>query len=356
MRRLLRKSRSRLIRYGLIGVNLVTLLIVVLFVIHNSTYGQAMQHNSVASTDTNAASNPLDQISSADIAVNVAHMTGLPETNAVTNYADSFNVQTAISDSSSTIIAKPQVVSSRVPSRKDIINYVTGTGDTISGLASRFGVTSDSIKNTNGLVGDSLAANQKLLIPPVNGIVYIVQSKDTVATLSQKYSVSQDAITNINDAEVSGITAGEQIIIPDAVIPVARTVSYVPSFGFAFGLTPLYGSNGYDFGWCTWYAAYRRAQLGRPVPSNLGNAATWYILAQRAGLPTGLTPQVGAVAVNQGGDHVMIVEQVNTDGSFWISEMNAGGQKSITDTSPAGGWDRVDYRLISSVGVLKFIY
>ena len=103
-------------------------------------------------------------------------------------------------------------------------------------------------------------------------------------------------------------------------------------------------------------AALRRAQLGNPVPSNLGNASTWYILAQRAGLPTGIVPQVGAVAVNQAGDHVSVVEQVNPDGSFWVSEMNAGGQVSITDSRHAGGWDRVDYRLVPSVGNLKFIY
>ena len=58
------------------------------------------------------------------------------------------------------------------------------------------------------------------------------------------------------------------------------------------------------------------------------------------GLPTGLVPKVGAVVVYEAGDHVMFVEQVNPDGSFWISEMNDAGQVSMTNPTPTGGTGR----------------
>jgi surface antigen len=92
------------------------------------------------------------------------------------------------------------------------------------------------------------------------------------------------------------------------------------------------------------------------VPSNLGNAYSWYRAAQAAGLPTGLTPQVGAVMVNEAGDHVAVVEQVNSDGSFWISEMNSHGQVSMSNSTPTGGWGVRDYKVVGSVGNMKFIY
>jgi surface antigen len=62
------------------------------------------------------------------------------------------------------------------------------------------------------------------------------------------------------------------------------------------------------------------------------------------------------VAVNEGGNHVMVVEQVNEDGSFWVSEMNSHGVTGIGSGTPTGGWGVRDYKLFSGVGNLKFIY
>jgi len=45
---------------------------------------------------------------------------------------------------------------------------------------------------------------------------------------------------------------------------------------------------------------------------------------------------------------VAVVEVVNADGSIWISEMNSRGQVSMTDSRPAGGWGKVDWKLIGA--------
>lgn len=332
--------------------NVAVLLAVVGFVLKASGSDTVVRQNAVAETDAELAANPLDELSSADIAVHVARLTNLYEVASVTNNADSLNAQMAISSVDQTIVAKPQIAATDVKTRKDIVRYTTVNGDTIAALASKYGVTSDSIRWSNNLTGNNVAAGRELLIPPRSGIVYVVRAGDTADSLASKYRANRDQIVAFNDAEVTGLVAGETIVIPDGSIQ-APAASYS---GYSFGYAAIYGFNGYDYGWCTWYTANRRAAIGRPVPSNLGNAYSWYILGQRAGLPTGTTPAVGAVAVNQSGNHVSVVEVVNPDGSFWISEMNSRGQVSMTDSTPAGGWGRIDWKLISSAGNLKFIY
>ncbi|GAC1392386.1 MAG: autolysin/adhesin Aae [Candidatus Saccharimonadales bacterium] len=310
-----------------------------------------------------ALGNPLDQVSSADIAVTAARMTGLAETPSVTNHADSFDSQLDITQAESTVVAKPQVVATSLKSRKDIKTYVVLPGDTVTSIASKFGITSNSVRWSNSITTDTVAEGKKLVIPPVNGLIYTVKASDNVDTIAQKFSASKEQVVAFNDAEVAGITTNEQIVVPDGILPApvatyasySATASVVSSFAFG-GDSAVYGFNGYDFGWCTWYAANRRAEIGKPVPSNLGDAYSWYRLAQRAGIPVGFRPAVGAVMVNESGNHVAVVEQVNGDGSFWISEMNSHGQISINDATPTGGWHVRDYKLISTVGNLKFIY
>jgi surface antigen len=70
-------------------------------------------------------------------------------------------------------------------------------------------------------------------------------------------------------------------------------------------------------------------------------------------------PAVGAAVVTKSNSrpgHVAIVEAVNADGSVWISEMNSSGQRSMTDSSRAGGWGKVDYKLISADQARSFSY
>lgn len=96
---------------------------------------------------------------------------------------------------------------------------------------------------------------------------------------------------------------------------------------------PSFGGVGYDWGQCVWYAAIRRASMGNPVPTNLGNANTWYATAQSYYIPTGTTPVVGAVATTTAGalGHVAIVREVEPNGNILIDEMNSLGL-GITDT------------------------
>ncbi len=345
-------TNRRVVRVTLVALNVAILAGIVAFVFRGAQTDQVLTQKATLPSLNSVQDQPLDQISSADIAVTVASVAGLShEVTAVTNQAQSAAADLTVAPADTTVVAKPQTVATTFASNKDIKPYVVAAGDTVSSIAAKFNVTSDSIMWSNNLSGNTVNAGTKLVIPPINGIVYTVQANDTPDTLASKYHADKTQIIEVNDIELTGLKAGTQILIPNATQPVVTLTR--------ISLTATYGPyNGYDYGFCTWYAAKRRADIGRPVPSNLGNANTWASIAAAFGIATGATPQVGAVAVKHAAapGHVAVVEAVNADGSFWISEMNSYGQRSMTDSTPTGGWGVVDWKMISADGAGSYTY
>jgi N-acetylmuramoyl-L-alanine amidase len=294
------------------------------------------------SSQPTALANPLDQVSAADIAETAATMANLAEATAVANNAETVQAELATAPAENVVLAKPQVVATALKSRQDIQKYITQPGDTVSSIAAKFDITPNSVQWSNGILGNSVNSGSSLVIPPINGIVYTVKSGDTVASLAQKYNASANQITFFNDTEISGLMPGEQIVIPNGQQPVVTYSSY----GLYGGGTPSFGGDGYDYGYCTYWVAERRIQVGEPLPNNLGNASSWGYLARAFGLSTGYTPRVHAAVVMStvGEGHVAFVESVNADGSIVISEMNHEGWDVVDDrTIPASEADSLTY-------------
>lgn len=352
-------SERRTVRYGLLSLNMLLLSGIVTFVVKSPSAPDTTRRSAlVTHSGAGVLSDPLDQLSSADIAVNAARLVNMAEEPAVKNQAESVSSELETPPVYTAVIAKPQAVATDLKSRHDIQTYVVQAGDTVSSIAAKFNVTSDSIKWSNNIVGDNVAAGTTLTIPPVNGFVYTVKVGDTPDTLAQRFRASKDQIIAYNDAELSGLKVGEKIIIPNGQIPAPVSNSYAYSGGFSWGRTAIYGYNGYDFGYCTWYVANKRIQIGRPVPANLGNASTWDSRAVRAGLPVNKTPAYGAAVVtsHRGAGHVAFVERVEADG-IWISEMNSSGYAAMDASSPrAGGWNKMDYKFIPMSTAVTYNY
>lgn len=344
-----RKSvRRRIMRASFAITNVAVLAVVLLVVLHARTTGASdvIMHSATASQP---ATNPLDQVSSADIAVTVSRMSGLAESTAIKNQSESDDIQLASAPTTNNVVSKPQIPATTFKSNKDIQSYVVQSGESVSSIAAKFSVTSDSIRWSNGLTGDNVAAGTRLVIPPVglSGIVYTVKAGDTLDSLAQKYQADKSQLIAANDAEITGITVGEQIIIPNGQQPVVTYASsYSNASAFPWGGSAIYGYNGYDYGYCTWWVANRRAQVGMPLPSNLGNASSWPAIGRLAGLAEGNTPKQYAAAVTstRGEGHVVFVEAVNDDGSIVISEMNHLG------------WAVKDTETISAAQAASYIY
>ena len=318
-----KQSKRRLIRWGIIAGNFLLLLTIGLFVLSNRSASHTIRSNTLNSAVGTASSlpSPLDELSSAQIALNVAQMADMTELTAIRNQADSDSLLLSMIPNDNTVLAKPQVVATAQKSKYDILRYTTQKGDTVSSLARKFKLSTNSIRWSNSLAGDSISTGVKLLIPPVDGIVYKVKSGDTPASLAQRYRSDERQIIVYNDAEINGLKAGDLIIIPNG--KVQPTVSY-GSFAAS------YGGNGYDYGYCTWYVANKV-----PIPTNWGNANTWDDYARLSGWTVSSVPKAGAIAQSDRGwaGHVAYVEAVSADGS----------QIKYSDMNGLAGWGRTGY-------------
>ena len=103
--------------------------------------------------------------------------------------------------------------------------YVVKSGDTLSGIASRFGLSLMTIWWANKLTStDTLHVGQKLQIPPVDGVLYHVQTGDTVITIARKFHASASEVRTYNGLTGDTVVIGQEIMVPDghgAPVPTA---------------------------------------------------------------------------------------------------------------------------------------
>lgn len=302
---------------------------------------------SVADTAKASSDHPaVDAVVATRIASVVAKNTNMPISGNVRELADSTQLMAQYSNTStdSSTVSKPTIVAISSASR-NIITYTAVEGDTVASVAAKYGLSEDTVKWANNLSSNTIAVGSTLEILPRNGLAYVVKAGDTLDSIASKYKADPALIISSNDLEVSSLSTGLKIIIPEGVLPTTERPGYVAqsvgravrnSNGFITGvgtwsgevlsMNRFYGVNandgGYAAGNCTAWAFYRRAQMGNPVPSNLGNANTWATKAKSQGYLVNSTPSVGAVI--QAGMHVGVVEEIYPNGDLRISDMNYG--------------------------------
>lgn len=107
--------------------------------------------------------------------------------------------------------------------RSEIIDYKVESGDTASGVARKFNISTDTIKWANDLKSvDSLSPGQTLKILPVSGVSHIVKSGDTLESVAKKYSAEAQAIVDFPFNGVPDdfkLQVGQLLIIPDGSPP-----------------------------------------------------------------------------------------------------------------------------------------
>lgn len=214
-----------------------------------------------------------------------------------------------------------------------IIIYTVQPGDTPSGIAVSFGISTNTLLWANNLSTWSIIRpGDRLKILPISGILYKVKNGDSLGKIVKKYGGDVSEIIEFNNLPEDGsIQVGDEIIIPGGKMPVYY---YKPTPVPSYYKGPYSGiSHRFPWGHCTWYIAQKRY-----IPWS-GHARSWLYMAKLYGFPTGTQPRPGAIMVTNEGwyGHVAYIEAVNGN-IITVSEMHMG--KGIRKVRQFYIWDR----------------
>jgi len=106
---------------------------------------------------------------------------------------------------------------------KAIVEYEAVQGDTVSSLAEKFNISANTILWANDLQkGAALKPGQRLIIPPVAGVVHYAVSGDTIAKIAQNYKANvQDIIAFNGLSSEDDVFIGDVLMVPGGqIVPV----------------------------------------------------------------------------------------------------------------------------------------
>jgi len=149
---------------------------------------------------------------------------------------------TELSDGPDDVLVRAAVPRTIIPERSraeqtqaqpEIQTYVVEPGDTISGIATKFGLNPETVIWTNQALErnpDLLSVGQALTILPVDGVYHQVGGGDTIAGIASTFKVAPETIINypLNQLDPDNlvIRPGQWLIVPGGDKPfVPRTVT-----------------------------------------------------------------------------------------------------------------------------------
>jgi murein DD-endopeptidase MepM/ murein hydrolase activator NlpD len=218
-------------------------------------------------------------------------------------------------------------------------HYTIKQGDTLTGIASRFGVSMMTVWWANKLESkDSLKVGQDLIIPPVNGLIVTVKAGDTVDSLAKDNKITAAEIVEVNELEDTNLIVGQVLVLPGARGEPLPTPKPTPAPVFVGGGD---GSNGgppvkYTGGAWAW-----------PVIGG-GNYISQYFTSGHYGVD--IAADYGSTIVSPLSGHVIFGGWKSNGGGYqvWISHgnniytaLNHMASVSATNGQNVGRGDRV---------------
>lgn len=103
------------------------------------------------------------------------------------------------------------------PEIGDFIVYTVSSGDNLYKIATKYNLTVDDLVNYNDLATTNLSIGQQLLIPVQKTSetqTYIVKSGDTLYSIASKYGISVNTLKNYNNLTTNVLSIGQKLNIP----------------------------------------------------------------------------------------------------------------------------------------------
>jgi len=122
----------------------------------------------------------------------------------------------AAQEASGGVVRQPEMnitLSPQSAPRDEMIKYIVEKGDTIFGIADKFGLKPESVLWSNhyilGETPDGLSIGQELLIFPIDGAVYVWTETDGLNGVSEYFGVTPEDIINYPDNNLNTETIGD---------------------------------------------------------------------------------------------------------------------------------------------------
>ncbi len=173
-----------------------------------------LNHALLASSDTTTILAKSDQL----VSKALASTSGILLTSSRSNTTGTMTVDpTTIQDE---VIVKTNPADTDNFYRHGLTQYTVQSGDTLTNIASNFGISPATIMTENKMTtASTLKPGQTLTILPTTGITYTVKDGDTLEGLIGKYKVSEDDFLDANNLEsFEDLASGAVVVIPMASV------------------------------------------------------------------------------------------------------------------------------------------
>ncbi|MFA6347969.1 MAG: M23 family metallopeptidase [Candidatus Paceibacterota bacterium] len=100
--------------------------------------------------------------------------------------------------------------------QNNIIKYTVQKGETISEIAEKFSISTETILLANELSSMKIKEGQELIILPISGVMHMVEKGETAESIAKQYGSNSERIAEFNNLnEKKDVFLGDLLIIPD---------------------------------------------------------------------------------------------------------------------------------------------
>ena len=104
----------------------------------------------------------------------------------------------------------------KIPSKEEsnTSTYTVVKGDTLYGIANKYNTTVSELKSLNNLTNNTLSIGQVLKVPSSGNVTYTVKSGDTLYSIAKEFGTTVTAITDLNNLDTTVLSIGQKLLLP----------------------------------------------------------------------------------------------------------------------------------------------